>query len=122
MTKLSVRNPVTQGVVAILALVLGFGLWATLTQLSGAIVAQGQIEVERDRQVVQHPDGGVVAEILVTEGARVKAGQPLLRLDGAALYHDRAAPALGEGRDRIIREFGLGAGSRGEDALPSPAM
>lgn len=90
MTKLSVRNPVTQGVVAILALVLGFGLWATLTQLSGAIVAQGQIEVERDRQVVQHPDGGVVAEILVTEGARVKAGQPLLRLDGAALRSELA--------------------------------
>lgn len=90
MTKLSVRNPVTQGVVAILALVLGFGLWATLTQLSGAIVAQGQIEVERDRQVVQHPDGGVVAEILVTEGARVVAGQPLLRLDGAALRSELA--------------------------------
>lgn len=90
MTKLSVRNPVTQGVVAILALVLGFGLWATLTQLSGAIVAEGQIEVERDRQVVQHPDGGVVAEILVTEGARVVAGQPLLRLDGAALRSELA--------------------------------
>ena len=82
---LSIRRPVILGLVAALALVLGFGLWATLTHLSGAIVAQGQIEVERDRQVVQHPDGGVVAEIMVSEGARVKAGQMLLRLDGAAL-------------------------------------
>lgn len=80
-----VRRPVILGTLALLALVLGFGLWATLTHLNGAIVAQGQIEVERDRQVVQHLDGGVVSEILVTEGARVEAGQPLLRLDGAAL-------------------------------------
>ena len=82
---LSIRRPVILGLVATLALLMGFGLWATLTHISGAIVAQGQIEVERDRQVVQHPDGGVVAEILVSEGARVEAGQVLLRLDGAAL-------------------------------------
>ena len=82
---LSIRRPVILGLAAALALVVGFGLWATLTHISGAIVAQGQIEVERDRQVVQHPDGGVVAEILVEEGARVEAGQMLLRLDGAAL-------------------------------------
>lgn len=82
---LSIRRPALLGLAATLALVAGFGLWATLTHISGAIVAQGQIEVERDRQVVQHPDGGVVAEILVKEGARVAAGQTLLRLDGAAL-------------------------------------
>lgn len=80
-----IRGPVLLGLVASLALILGFGIWATTTRISGAIVAQGQIEVEQDRQVVQHPDGGVVAEILVTEGARVLAGAPLLRLDGAAL-------------------------------------
>lgn len=85
---LSIRRPVTNGLLALLALVAGFGLWATLTHLSGAVIAQGQIEVERDRQVVQHPDGGVVAEILVTEGARVSAGQPLLKLDGAALQSE----------------------------------
>ncbi|MGL4239325.1 HlyD family type I secretion periplasmic adaptor subunit [Tabrizicola sp.] len=82
---LSVRRPVALGFIAILALVLGFGLWATLTKISGAVVAQGQVEVERDRQIVQHPDGGVVEAILVAEGARVSAGDPLIRLDGAAL-------------------------------------
>jgi HlyD family secretion protein len=82
---ISVKRPVILGLVALVVLLFGFGLWATLTHLSGAIVATGQIEVERDRQVVQHLDGGVVAEILVTEGARVTAGQPLLRLDGAAI-------------------------------------
>lgn len=85
---LSIRGPVILGLVAALVLVTGFGLWATLTHISGAIIAQGQVEVERDRQVVQHPDGGIVAEILVSEGARVEAGQVLLRLDGAALRSD----------------------------------
>lgn len=88
MTLLSVRRPVLLGLGATVVLVLGFGLWATQTRISGAIVAQGQIEVDRDRQVVQHPDGGVVSEILVTEGARVEAGQVLLRLDGSALQSD----------------------------------
>ena len=81
----SIRGPVTLGVIAIVALVVGFGVWSVSTQLSGAIVAQGRIEVERNRQIVQHPDGGVVAEILVQDGATVAAGDVLVRLDGAAL-------------------------------------
>jgi HlyD family secretion protein len=82
---ISIRRQVLLGLFASIVLILGFGLWATLAKISGAIVAQGQIEVQRDRQIVQHPDGGVVDEILVTEGARVAAGDPLIRLDGAAV-------------------------------------
>lgn len=84
-SRISIRRPVVLGVVAALVLVAGFGLWATMTRISGAIVAPGQIEVEQDRQIVQHPDGGVVEAILVTEGAKVAAGDPLIRLDGSAL-------------------------------------
>ena len=84
-SRISVRRPVLLGLTAAVVLVAGFGLWATMTRISGAIVAPGQIEVEQDRQIVQHPDGGVVEAILVTEGARVMAGDPLIRLDGAAL-------------------------------------
>jgi HlyD family secretion protein len=86
--RLSVRGPVTLGLIAILCLGLGFGLWATQTHLSAAIVVPGQIEVDQDRQVVQHPDGGVVTAILVTEGQMVMAGQLLLRLEGTALRSD----------------------------------
>lgn len=81
----AMRRPVLLGFCALLVLVLGFGLWATTTNISGAIVAQGQIEVERDRQIVQHPDGGVVEAIEVAEGQQINAGDLLLRLDGAAL-------------------------------------
>lgn len=88
MTPFSIHRPTLLGLGALLALLLGFGLWSTLTTISGAIVAQGQIEVDRNRQIVQHPDGGVVTEILVTEGASVAAGDALLRLDGAVLQSE----------------------------------
>lgn len=83
-------RPLTIGFAAMALLVLGFGLWSTLAELSGAIVAPGRIEVEQNRQVVQHPDGGVVAEIRVTEGATVAAGDVLIRLDGTLIASELA--------------------------------
>ena len=66
----------------------GFGAWAGLSRISGAIIALGQLEVEQNRQIVQHPDGGVVAHIKVVEGARVVAGDVMLQLDGTSLQSD----------------------------------
>ncbi|WP_328588471.1 HlyD family type I secretion periplasmic adaptor subunit [Primorskyibacter flagellatus] len=69
------------GILALVVLVGGFGYWAATTEISGAIIAPGQIEVDQNRQIVQHPDGGVVEEILVDEGDTVAAGDILIRLD-----------------------------------------
>ncbi|MDI3338345.1 HlyD family type I secretion periplasmic adaptor subunit [Defluviimonas aestuarii] len=85
MTTPSVRGPLLLGGVALALLIGGFGLWSVTTEIAGAVVAGGQVEVEQNRQVVQHPDGGVVAEILVKDGDLVAAGAPLLRLDGTLL-------------------------------------
>ena len=54
----------TLGLLALLVLVGGFGTWAVMAQITGAVIASGQIEVDRNRQVIQHPDGGVVAQII----------------------------------------------------------
>ncbi|SFO11066.1 HlyD family secretion protein [Roseovarius lutimaris] len=81
----SARMPVIIGLLGLVLLVGGFGTWAGLTQISGAIIASGRIEVDQNRQVVQHPDGGVVAEIYVQEGDSVTEGQVLLRLDATLL-------------------------------------
>ncbi|EEX13394.1 type I secretion membrane fusion protein, HlyD family [Citreicella sp. SE45] len=75
------RGPMMLGLFALLLLVVGFGTWAATTEISGAIVAGGQIQVDQNRQVVQHPDGGVVSEILVEEGDVVETGDVLIRLD-----------------------------------------
>ncbi|MFZ1727236.1 MAG: HlyD family type I secretion periplasmic adaptor subunit [Albidovulum sp.] len=87
---ISTRAPLVLGAVAIAILLGGFGAWATLSQIAGAVVASGQVEVEQNRQVVQHPDGGVVAEIQVKDGDFVAAGAPLIRLDGTLLESELA--------------------------------
>lgn len=86
----SARGPLLLGFATLVLLVGGFGYWSVASTLSGAIVAPGRIEVELNRQIVQHPDGGVVAEIRVAEGDAVAAGDVLLRLDGAMLNSELA--------------------------------
>ncbi|WP_135506024.1 HlyD family type I secretion periplasmic adaptor subunit [Roseovarius aestuariivivens] len=86
----SVRTPMLVGLVGLFTLVGGFGTWAAMTQISGAIIASGRIEVDQNRQVVQHPDGGVVAAIEVDEGDTVAAGDVLVRLDPTTLASELA--------------------------------
>jgi len=81
----SAARPLWLGFATLVVLVAGFGGWSMFTSISGAIISSGQIEVEQNRQVVQHPDGGVVARIAVQEGQTVTAGDLLLALDGSLL-------------------------------------
>ncbi|MFK7764382.1 MAG: HlyD family type I secretion periplasmic adaptor subunit [Roseobacter sp.] len=81
----AVTLPATVGFLALALLVGGLGLWSTQTRLSGAVVATGVIEVETNKQVVQHPEGGVVGTIHVRNGDAVDAGQLLLKFDDTFL-------------------------------------
>lgn len=81
----SSRGPLSLGFLTLMLLVGGFGGWSVLSQIDGAVVAPGRLEVEQNRQVVQHLDGGVVEAILVEDGQVVKAGDVLIRLDGTLL-------------------------------------
>ena len=67
------------GIIAFL--VFGIGGWASTIPLEGAVVAQGSIVVDLSVKKVQHLSGGIVKEIRVREGDRVKAGDILVRLD-----------------------------------------
>jgi HlyD family secretion protein len=86
----SARRPLITGFVTLALLVGGFGGWSLFTSIDGAIVASGQIEVDQNKQIVQHPDGGVVAEIAVKEAQAVQAGDLLIRLDGTLLQSELA--------------------------------
>jgi HlyD family secretion protein len=68
-------------VLIVLLLVGGVGGWAATVQISGALIAQGSIVVDQNVQKVQHPTGGIVGELRVRDGDRVKAGDILVRLD-----------------------------------------
>ena len=84
----SATRPMVIGLLALLILVGGFGTWSVMAQITGAVIATGSIEVDRNRQIVQHPDGGVVKEILIDEGDLVEAGQLLIRLDSDTLVSE----------------------------------
>ncbi|WP_394180448.1 HlyD family type I secretion periplasmic adaptor subunit [Yoonia maritima] len=86
----SAKRHLGVGILTLLILVGGFGTWAIIAQITGAVITSGQIEVDRNRQVVQHPDGGVVSEILVEEGDTVNAGDLLIRLDATILKSELA--------------------------------
>jgi HlyD family secretion protein len=104
----SSRRPIWTGIITVVLLIAFFGGWGMLTTISGAVVAPGLIQVEQNRQVVQHPDGGVVAEINVAEAQSVKAGDLLIRLDGTQV---KAELAIVEGQlfDSMARKARLEA-------------
>ncbi|WP_253762884.1 HlyD family type I secretion periplasmic adaptor subunit [Ruegeria sp. HKCCD4884] len=83
------RVPAFVGFLALALLVGGLGYWAVETRLAGAIVSSGVIEVQSNRQVVEHPDGGVVGEIFVRDGDVVASGDMLLRLDDTFLSSEQ---------------------------------
>lgn len=79
---------------------LGFGGWAAFVPLESAAIAQGVVIVESNRKTIQHLEGGIVAEIRVDDGDRVKAGDVLLVISDARsrsegeLLRGRLAAAL----------------------------
>lgn len=112
----STRTPMTMGLLALLVLIGGFGVWAVMAEITGAVIASGKIEVHRNRQVIQHPDGGVVAQILVDEGDLVAENDLLIRLDAINLQSELAV-VEGQLFELMARRGRLEAERDGTDAL-----
>lgn len=87
---LSIRGALATGLATLALLLMVLGGWGATARLSGAVIAPGRVEVAGSHQIVQHSEGGIVAEVLVTEGQAVAAGQPILRLDGGDLLSEQA--------------------------------
>jgi HlyD family secretion protein len=77
----NVRGYIAAGLAVLFFLVGGLGVWAASTTISGAVIGHGVVVVESNVKKVQHPSGGVVGEILVKNGSKVKTGELLIRLD-----------------------------------------
>ncbi len=58
--------------------------WSLLAKLDSAVVTQGTVVVESNIKKVQHPTGGVIGAIYVSEGLRVDEGQVVVRLNETA--------------------------------------
>lgn len=113
------RRHVVMSLAGLVILIGGFGSWAAMANISGAIVSPGRIAVESNRQIVQHPDGGVVEAILVHDGDRVAAGDPLIRLDPTGMSSERQI-LTGQVFEIVARVTRLEAERDGAGALVFP--
>lgn len=112
----SMKRYMIMGFVTLFVLVFGLGAWSLFTQMAGAVVGTGVVEVETKRQVVQHATGGVIGKIVVREGDIVKAGQTVLVFDDT---FDRAELAVIE--SQLFALLGTRARSIAEqDEAPKP--
>src|SRR6201996_9733991 len=74
-------RPIRIGGLIILVTFGVFGVWASVAPIDSAATAPGVVTVESNRRAIQHLEGGIVRDILVEEGSRVKAGDTLVRLE-----------------------------------------
>src|SRR5712691_9943106 len=103
--------------VLLIALVLGGG-WMALMPLAGAVVVPGNLVVQSNVKTIQHPTGGVVAEVPVHNGSRVNIGDLLLRLDApqAQASLQMVSKPLDASRARMARLIAE------RDGLPLPEI
>jgi HlyD family type I secretion membrane fusion protein len=107
------------------------GAWAAIAPVSGAVIAQARIKVELERKTVQHREGGIVREIKVRNGQRVRAGDVLVVVDDVRsdaeldlledqLLAERVRHARVSAESTLARQFDdklLAAGLRASDHL-----
>jgi len=74
------RPLIRAGLIAIAVLALVLVIWIAVAPISGAAVAPGVVKVDLNRKVVQHQEGGIVGQILVRDGSKVRAGDALVVL------------------------------------------
>ncbi|WP_454622267.1 HlyD family type I secretion periplasmic adaptor subunit [Bradyrhizobium cenepequi] len=77
----SIQRYMVVGMFMVGFVTFGIGGWAATSQLSGAVIGQGVVVVDSSVKKVQHATGGIVGELRVRDGDRVKAGDILIRLD-----------------------------------------
>ena len=116
----SVRRHLVAASAIIAVLVGGLGVWASTTDISGAVVVPGVVVVESNAKKVQHPTGGVVGELKVREGDRVQMGDVLVRLDPtqAAVNLAIVSKSIDE---LLVRQIRLEAERDAEKVVTFPA-
>lgn len=107
-----------------LALVVAAGAWMATAHIDRVVQTQGRVIASAKQQLVQHLEGGIVAQVKVREGQTVQKGEVLLQVAS-----EQANSSLGEKQARAAglraRVARLQAESAGADQLsqpPEPAL
>ncbi|MDO9150848.1 MAG: HlyD family type I secretion periplasmic adaptor subunit [Methylotenera sp.] len=72
-------------------------LWAFFAKVDEVVRGEGRVIPSKQVQVIQSLDGGIVSEILVSEGQSVAVGTPLIRID-----ETRAISSLRENQSQYL--------------------
>ena len=116
------HSPVAGLLILVVALVFGGLLaWSALTEVEQVVSAHGQIEPADRVKIINHPDGGRVAEVNVIEGQQVSAGAPLVSFDPEQV-HARLAELTGHWQVRSIEAARLQAEVAGGDLVVDPEL
>lgn len=84
-----IRTDKTHRTLKILAtLVVAFLMWAVFFQVDKVTRGGGRVLPSVQNQVVQHLEGGIVKQLLVQEGERVRKGQVLMRVTNQTTIAD----------------------------------
>src|SRR5437868_6456555 len=86
----TIRKPLGIGLGSLAGLFVLVFAWGATFNIAGAVIGRGQVQASVNRIAVQHPVGGVVAEIRANSGDKVKSGDVVLRLDDSSLRSDLA--------------------------------
>jgi HlyD family secretion protein len=115
----SIRRHIIAGSVLVGILAFGLGGWASTAEISGALIAPGDVVVDSNIKKVQHPTGGVVGKLFVHDGDHVKAGQILIQLDETVTQANLAIVTKGL-TELYARKARLAAERDGADSVAVP--
>jgi HlyD family secretion protein len=115
----SINRHVLAGVLIVALLAGGVGGWAATSEISGAVIAAGQIVVDSNVKKVQHPSGGIVGDLRVHDGDRVKTGDIVVRLDDTITRANLAIVTKGL-NELIARKARLEAERDGAEKITFP--
>ena len=108
-------NSLRLGLILMVVLVLGLGGLAAVLPIAGAVIAHGEVSVQSYSKKIGHPTGGVISDVPVRDGDRVRAGQVLMRLDRTV--SEASATMTTEGVDQLLGQEARLLAER--DDLPS---
>jgi HlyD family secretion protein len=110
------RGVTWTGNLLVICFVLGLGIWSGFAPLESAAIASGVVESESSRKTIQHLEGGIVREILVSDGDTVRTGQILIALDDTKVRAE-VQSLQGQLWDATAREARLQAEQQGHEQL-----
>jgi HlyD family secretion protein len=110
------RGVTWTGNLLVICFVLGIGIWSAFAPLESAAIASGVVESESSRKTIQHLEGGIVRDILVSDGDTVRTGQTLIALDDTKVRAE-VQSLQGQLWDATAREARLQAEQQGQEQL-----